>query len=976
MNLRWQWLGQRAITAIIFFRLIKSSITENCLKNPCIYGICLDNDNSSYSCYCIDGYTGLNCEINWDDCWSDPCLNGGTCSDAVATYNCTCAEGFIGTYCEIDASVCNATICKNSGICVEGPGSHFSCKCADGWSGAVCDEDNDECYNSPCYNGGLCINYPGGYSCACLFGFTGTDCDIEIYPCEENPCKNEAICLLENGKPECYCVPDYHGPFCELKYDDCQAKFVRCKNGGTCIDGINSFACICPDNYIGPTCDEFFTSTDKANTTFVVEQRTDGVIDLGTESSWSSTSLVSEIQNLSPSTIISTTTEYYMSSSHITTTKEEELSVEPGTESYTMVPTTSENTEKITTDTNSQTEFSSDSTSTVETLVTESTSKSVTQLFASTQKTSTNTFMEILVTTQISVQETEGFSVSTTTGMSDFNSSFKEGNEGFVSKTHTDFTSTPAVTTNQMHLSTQTEIPECIGNQCLSVSTELVETVKKQGCGSSELSKGSSFNGKSYARHSVTISEKNDGNITLKILLRVTTITKNGLILYVDFGNERYALVYLELGSLKLQFSCGLQTIILGEIDAVINNGNEVDIDTSFQYYEKGGIYVCNAKLLVNGSTAVTGEQILASPMNILSPAILYLGGIPTASFRYFPHVAVGFVGCMNNLKVNEVPRHFIQDSTEYFQIEECTSLLCLSNPCKNFGVCDEVNNIVSCRCFSGYSGKFCERSACDDNPCYLGSTCINSPGAGYVCICPFGSRGLLCEEDFTVTRPSFSVILQGYSSYVAYGLSNSIKDDMELKMKIIPRNLDQISLIAFLGRSSYTKELVDYLSITYVKGYIMLTWDLGSGVRRIFTNVPLTSVTSHNSSTVKVTKTYILRVGRKGRDAWLAVEGAGNVTGRAAGSMTRLDVSPILYIGGHKSTNYESLPHDLPLHTGFSGCIFDIELRIKDIVNDITSSNPATGRGVGECYRNECIQHSCKNGAVCLNHGPTYRSY
>jgi len=53
-------------------------------------------DDSTYSCYCIDGYTGINCEINWDECWSDPCLNGGTCNDGVAAYNCTCPDGFVG----------------------------------------------------------------------------------------------------------------------------------------------------------------------------------------------------------------------------------------------------------------------------------------------------------------------------------------------------------------------------------------------------------------------------------------------------------------------------------------------------------------------------------------------------------------------------------------------------------------------------------------------------------------------------------------------------------------------------------------------------------------------------------------------------------------------------------------------------------------------------------------------------------------
>lgn len=91
--------------------------------------------------------------------------------------------------------------------------------------------------------------------------------------------------------------------------------------------------------------------------------------------------------------------------------------------------------------------------------------------------------------------------------------------------------------------------------------------------------------------------------------------------------------------------------------------------------------------------------------------------------------------------------------------------------------------------------------------------------------------RSLIAElSDTVITRPSFSVLVPGFSSYVAYGVSNSIKDTMELKMKLIPRTFEQISLIAYLGQSGSRQDLSDHLSITFVRGYIMLTWDLGAG--------------------------------------------------------------------------------------------------------------------------------------------------
>lgn len=71
-----------------------------------------------------------------------------------------------------------------------------------------------------------------------------------------------------------------------------------------------------------------------------------------------------------------------------------------------------------------------------------------------------------------------------------------------------------------------------------------------------------------------------------------------------------------------------------------------------FQYFMKNETNKCSARLLVNGTTAVSGEQILPLRGNLPRHANLHLGGIPLVFSHYFAHVSMGFTGCMNSLKV------------------------------------------------------------------------------------------------------------------------------------------------------------------------------------------------------------------------------------------------------------------------------------------------------------------------------------
>lgn len=83
---------------------------------------------------------------------------------------------------------------------------------------------------------------------------------------------------------------------------------------------------------------------------------------------------------------------------------------------------------------------------------------------------------------------------------------------------------------------------------------------------------------------------------------------------------------------------------------------------------------------------------------------------------------------------------------------------------------------------------------------------------------------------DLKVTEPYFSSSVRGYSSFVAYPLPEGIFQSMEIKFRFTPTNMEQISILLFIGQNGYHDFYSDHLAVSFVKGYIMLTWNLGSG--------------------------------------------------------------------------------------------------------------------------------------------------
>ena len=86
--------------------------------NPCWKGQCFQH-GSTYTCQCLPGYSGPNCNIDLDDCSSQPCGTHGSCTDLVDGFSCDCVFGRLGESCQFEAEhYCDL----QEGLCV--PWSH------------------------------------------------------------------------------------------------------------------------------------------------------------------------------------------------------------------------------------------------------------------------------------------------------------------------------------------------------------------------------------------------------------------------------------------------------------------------------------------------------------------------------------------------------------------------------------------------------------------------------------------------------------------------------------------------------------------------------------------------------------------------------------------------------------------------------------------------------------------------------------
>ncbi|XP_071795600.1 uncharacterized protein [Asterias amurensis] len=264
---------------------------QNCELQPCVTASCQNsgtctNDvtaNTGYICACSPGFTGTNCgERAPCDDPANQCGNGGTCNNNLFAnlrgYTCICLAGFLGDDCEIECT----QVCSNNG---ELDNVLCTCTCVSPWSGPTCTECSLSCMNEGVRNDADCScgceNIPwSGETCSDCAITCGPDEDLDTVTCECSvcpfTCQNNGV--LDTVNCLCSCTDNWTGQACS------ECSINSCSNSGTLIDAMCQ--CDCDGNWAGTTCTDCSLTSSSCSNSGVLDSST---CQCGCTGSWTGT---------------------------------------------------------------------------------------------------------------------------------------------------------------------------------------------------------------------------------------------------------------------------------------------------------------------------------------------------------------------------------------------------------------------------------------------------------------------------------------------------------------------------------------------------------------------------------------------------------------------------------------------------------------------------------------------------------------
>jgi len=933
-------------------------------------GRCIDGEGFDFYCECPLGWAGKQCQIDVDECSSDPCQNGGVCLDHIGSYQCACSYGFTGTHCEQTVEQCHNSLCNYRGYCLVENDLNV-CYCVPDFHGEACQFQYNECLipENSCLNGGECIDEVDGSSCLCPPWSSGIRCESV----DETWTPPPAIIVATTVEP--MTTPS-------------TASVIR--------------STLLLDTLAPPTSASSLLVTESVH----VEDSTDAVqLEQVTQETWTDSAVdfiteepvVIDVAQLTTSDPLDEVDDVEVSSQAPDDVQVpvEETSPVPASEveatssvpddvddysasTDSTVPQEVDVTDETETSTSeSVVDFVIDETDVVQIVTEEVPSEQLAPESAATdaplpeEVDATDATEDILLeTTQQPLQAedtTESPDVSDLPSESPLaplpsdDLTAKENAKAVaVAPTKAVVEVTP-VSVSPMPCN----VAPCLnGGQCLLTAKEGWQCRchwRNEGRRCERLRKIRSpqFHGNSHLSFGVPVKTLEDGRLELR--LQFATTTEVGLVAFVHNDDTSvYLAVYIEHGTLKFRLSCGHHQMTLVESQRNVTNGMPQDIHIRLIRVESNAepnLSYCMGSVKVNNSYSMNGEQRLVDGKTHSWPHRIHIGGRPSAKgipadILFLP----GLVGCTHWLEVNNQRMDMMNDAILGKDVDECVSgnANCGRLSCLNGGTCHQSEQtdggpLHRCLCPKGWAGEVCELKECPCSPCQGASTCLMAPNDQRLCLCPYGKIGPHCELDAEITKPHFGGTLMGHSAYMTLNAPPFLADHFELRFHFVTDDSQQVSLLLFIGRTDQVigEQGNNFMAVSFIRGHVALTWDMGSGTRRIFTANPVRISAGGGHS---------VHIGRRGRVAWLQVNNQPTVTGRSPGPKSVLDIPTQVFLGGHSSYNHSQLPSDFPLHSGFRGCIYDSVFRSRDEdVRNHWIPTVVTGRGVTQCTIPSC---------------------
>uniref|UniRef100_A0A8D3BAC5 Pikachurin n=1 Tax=Scophthalmus maximus TaxID=52904 RepID=A0A8D3BAC5_SCOMX len=408
-----------------------------------------------------------------------------------------------------------------------------------------------------------------------------------------------------------------------------------------------------------------------------------------------------------------------------------------------------------------------------------------------------------------------------------------------------------------------------------------------------------------YGYSHMTFEPLKNSYQTFQITLEFKADSEDGLLLYCgenEHGRGDFTSLALVRGKLHYRFNCGTGAAqIVSESRIVVGQWHIV---TVFRDGMSGWIRMDNDNPISGRSQGQYTKITFRSP--------LYVGGSPNAYWLVrATGTNRGFVGCIQSLSINNKAT--------------------------------DIRPWPLGRALSGADIGECSDSVCDLVSCSNGGVCFANRADGYICLCPLGFRGSLCEESFTLSSPLFNETVFSYAVIPWPQSSQSYLSFTEFEMTFRPSMPDGMLLYSDDAGSG------DYLAINLVDRYVEFRFDCGSGGAAI-----------RSEEQISLDSWHELRVSRTAKSGILQVDSQRPVEGIAEGAFTQINCSSPLYIGG--VAEYEKTKRTAGVIKPFTGIIQ------KLILNDRTIP-VTTGSAGGVNVANSahpCVESPCANGGTC----------